>query len=371
MIEFRKIRNIIIGQIDNMRILVELAIISFLSSKTYHSSFIYNYSRGLYLARNAGFKPREAYETGLFNPTLSNEKFPEFVSKLEMSKIQARFNPGSWFWTTESKDVFYRICMSAGIPVPDIYALYYRRSFGWINDNRFITSKQEWCNFIDNELPDTFVVKPARGVYAHGMLILRRNQHCFVDACNNQMSSEDLFRSMEKNEKYDSYIIQERINNHPDIYSLNQNNYLQSLRVISFIDSANNFRILYAALKLITGKGFADNFAKGTAGNLKCKIDSATGRLSETIGPALDRPGLSYYEQHPVTGIKFCNFDIPYWNKVCNTVRHAAYVFLPIRLIGWDVAISPLGPIIIEANIRWDPPNQHLNMNEIIESLDL
>ena len=54
-------------------------------------------------------------------------------------------------------------------------------------------------------------------------------------------------------------------------------------------------------------------------------------------------------------------FQLPLWNETLNLVKQAALCFLPIRTIGWDIAISPRGPVIMEANMWWNPPNLYGN----------
>ena len=39
----------------------------------------------------------------------------------------------------------------------------------------------------------------------------------------------------------------------------------------------------------------------------------------------------------------------------CSVNERAARAFAPLRTIGWDVAITPDGPSLIEGNVTWDP----------------
>lgn len=41
------------------------------------------------------------------------------------------------------------------------------------------------------------------------------------------------------------------------------------------------------------------------------------------------------------------------WEEAFALVRGAAPHFLPLRTLGWDIAITPDGPMIIEANAHW------------------
>ena len=50
-------------------------------------------------------------------------------------------------------------------------------------------------------------------------------------------------------------------------------------------------------------------------------------------------------------------FRLPLWEEAKSLVARAATLFLPMRCIGWDVALTPSGPALIEANMWWDPSN--------------
>jgi len=50
-------------------------------------------------------------------------------------------------------------------------------------------------------------------------------------------------------------------------------------------------------------------------------------------------------------------------------VEATAVKFWPLRTIGWDVALTPNGPRIVEGNVWWDPPNQHDCMGRLVEAL--
>lgn len=55
------------------------------------------------------------------------------------------------------------------------------------------------------------------------------------------------------------------------------------------------------------------------------------------------------FYRHPETGIVFDGFQIPYFNEVKNIIIKASALF-DLPLLGWDVAITPNGPVIIEVN---------------------
>lgn len=56
------------------------------------------------------------------------------------------------------------------------------------------------------------------------------------------------------------------------------------------------------------------------------------------------------YKEHPLTKFKFEKVKIPYIAEAIKMVKKAALIVPEIRYIGWDVAITPEGPVIIEGN---------------------
>ena len=85
-----------------------------------------------------------------------------------------------------------------------------------------------------------------------------------------------------------------------------------------------------------------DNFHQGGMGVL---IDMDRGCL---VGNGFDKK----VNESPtsVTGVVFDGYPIPYWDEVKEMVCEAALVNQGVNLIGWDVALSVDGPLIIEAN---------------------
>ena len=53
---------------------------------------------------------------------------------------------------------------------------------------------------------------------------------------------------------------------------------------------------------------------------------------------------------HPDTGVPFRSIHVPFWNEVEALVKEAALRMEESVFIGWDIAISDRGPVIIEGN---------------------
>jgi glutathione synthase/RimK-type ligase-like ATP-grasp enzyme len=78
------------------------------------------------------------------------------------------------------------------------------------------------------------------------------------------------------------------------------------------------------------------------------EIDLKTGKL---VRPALDKD-LNEFTHHPKTNVKIEGFQIPFFKEVKEMVKEAALESDKILVVGWDVAITDEGPLIIEGNRR-------------------
>lgn len=55
---------------------------------------------------------------------------------------------------------------------------------------------------------------------------------------------------------------------------------------------------------------------------------------------------------HPDTGVALTGFKVPEWEKACELVRHLATKVGGLRYIGWDLAHTDNGWILVEANTQ-------------------
>jgi len=125
---------------------------------------------------------------------------------------------------------------------------------------------------------------------------------------------------------------------------------LGTIRAVTRYDG-RQARVLAACLRIPVGKNDADNFKHGASGNLVAGIDLASGRLLRTYG-STDRnwPRIVEVDRHPDTGGVFAGFQVPRWRELLDVVERAQLAFAGLTTVGWDVAITDDGPVLIEGN---------------------
>jgi hypothetical protein len=247
---------------------------------------------------------------------------------------------------TEDKSVFYAFCAKIGVPTPKLLALFFKDSSGLHWEGKPLFGEDRWADFFENDCPDEFVIKPSKGVYGDGIIFVEKGKAGF--------SGKKLFKELATNSRYDSFVVQECLSNHPDIMEINSKKGLQTLRIITFIDKSLEVHVIHAYLKLIVGEARIDNHKSGETGNLFCQIDINKGTLGVPL--LITDNGPLEFPKHPETNKDINGLILPQWKETLAFTKKVAPHFLPMRSIGWDVAISEEGIRIIEGNARWDPP---------------
>lgn len=101
--------------------------------------------------------------------------------------------------------------------------------------------------------------------------------------------------------------------------------------------------IAYITVKMGRGSGVCDNSGQG---GILCRVDPQSGKI---VSPATD-DYFNVYEKHPDTGIVLQGYQLPMVDRAVAMAKEAALVFPQVGHVGWDMAITPTGPAIIEGN---------------------
>lgn len=136
--------------------------------------------------------------------------------------------------------------------------------------------------------------------------------------------------------------IEDVIENHPDIakiYPFSAN----TIRIITLIDSKGEPHAIFAVFKMGINGRVVDNYG------LHGPVDLETG---EFLFPAHsgDTKAGRHYTEHPYSHTPLIGMKVPYVKEAVEFAKKAALVVPQMRYIGWDIAITPDGPAIIEGN---------------------
>ena len=105
-------------------------------------------------------------------------------------------------------------------------------------------------------------------------------------------------------------------------------------------------KVLRGCWKIPVGENVADNYWR--SGNLLAGLDLASGKVRRVVsGSGLD---LAQWRVHPDSAVDLVGFEHPEWAGMVALALDGARLMRHVPLIGWDLACSEKGPVIVEMN---------------------
>lgn len=176
---------------------------------------------------------------------------------------------------------------------------------------------------------EAIVVKPDNGTGGKGVEKL---------ALKNFKNAEELYQKLREDKVG---VVEEALVQHPQLDALNPYS-INTLRIVTIRNDTGG-HILYAHLRIGNGGRPVDNLHSG---GMFAPIDLDTGRIQY---PAYDKERKTY-EKHPMTGVTIKGLEIPLWEQAKELCLRASEIVPGMRYVGWDVAITPRRPVLVEGN---------------------
>lgn len=241
---------------------------------------------------------------------LNKEQRKTYLTRGKNNQIIKKFNDKSKFHLIDNKDEFYKG-----------YKDFIKRDWILLNGKNF----DEFEKFLETN--KTAIVKPVDGEGGKGVERIE---------CENLDENQKLYETLVNNRQN---IVEQCITQHKDLNELYSGS-VNSLRMFTFYKEGKAY-FLQAILKIGNG-GVVDNFSSG---GMYAYVDEKGYVYTE----AIDRED-NIFAEHPISKHKIVGFKVPMFNDAVELVKEAAKVVPEVRYVGWDVAISENGPMIIEGN---------------------
>lgn len=138
------------------------------------------------------------------------------------------------------------------------------------------------------------------------------------------------------------FLAEEAIVQHEEMNKLCRRS-VNTIRIVTLLSDKGNANFVYALIRVGSGKNDVDNVTSGGMYTLLSRSGGIT-------HPLFCDKTVSYYTTHPNTGAEFIGFKVPYFAEALELCKKAALVEKRMRYVGWDVAITPTGPVLVEGN---------------------
>tara|TARA_R100000005_G_scaffold87841_1_gene57290 strand:+ start:20139 stop:20705 length:567 start_codon:yes stop_codon:yes gene_type:complete len=167
------------------------------------------------------------------------------------------------------------------------------------------------------------------------------------------MGEDDAHAFLLAQSQTDTLVVQDWIEPHPDLMKISLSRGAQSVRVVTFLEENGQVHILLSKFKFICNNNLTDNFLHGESGNLIADVDTKTGKITAAWTKHPGEIGLREIDTHPDSQ-ESLHISLPYWHKVVEIAVTGAKIFPKLRCLAWDIAFSPTGPVVLEANVNWE-----------------
>lgn len=130
---------------------------------------------------------------------------------------------------------------------------------------------------------------------------------------------------------------------------------LNTIRVVTARDPATREPfVLGAAHRFGTARSApTDNRKKG---GLVSSVDGASGAISAAVGLSGSNERV-VHERHPETGARIEGVVVPGWPAIEAAALTLARSVPGLVFVGWDLAVTPDGPVVVEGNAALPNPN--------------
>lgn len=195
----------------------------------------------------------------------------------------------------------------------------------WINPQ--VVTFEEFDDFMRGN--SEVIIKPLDGWEGVGVRAWKMGDSNGVRQLFNQLHTKSL-------------LVEQKIAQHEDMEFNNKS--VNTIRVYTACGkNSKKAQVFKATLRIGVGESIVDNSHNG---GCAYEIDLETGIVCSRGWGQRYRDNII----HPLSNRAVMGFKIPFWQEVINMCSFAAELIPAVQFIGWDVAITQDGPLLIEGN---------------------
>jgi hypothetical protein len=296
--------------------------------------------------RYYGFIPYQYLKHALYLESFTGNIF-DYIPPELIHRLQHTLNPQSHVANVTDKEKFARLMKKGGLPV--VASIFTVKPGPLFQDTKgHDVSFQDFkYQLKDFKTTNVFIIKPTCGYQGRGVIKTTiQNSDLYVD--ENKIDEPALNDLLFRKTGFEGYLVQPLIKQHEMLNRINPSS-VNTIRIDTLVTHGNVVNN-GAVLRVGNGKTLTDNWAMG---GLIVPIDLESGTLGR-VGKTKSKYGRQSFETHPMTGFRFFGNQLPFWAELQELVYNSALCLLPLKVLGWDIVITPTGPLLLEANEDYD-----------------
>lgn len=281
----------------------------------------------------------------------SREFKDDFLGGREQGVYLELLNPFKYYILARNKFLAHLVLEQANIPTPELYC-YYSPENGMAVDEKTGFDVLSVKRILERKHVTECVVKATEGSHGDNVFAVNRIKYEDEDALFDL--SDGTQKLLSSLLGHSPLLFEQKVRQTQQLSCFNPSS-VNTIRFMTTLMPTGEAKVIATFIKIGRSGAFVDN--AGGGGNVDAGINVATGEIYGAIefnGFRKTRP----IDCHPDTKSQLNGVLIEHWNEICTQLCYYQQQVPFLKAIGWDVAITDDGPVIIEINDFWDTTGQ-------------
>jgi len=279
-----------------------------------------------------------------------NQRLREtFLSKINKTKFLSIINPRNYYIIARNKYLSHLFFNSTTIQRSELY-LYYNPI---VSPTGIICTNEEEVSLkIKNLGIKEFVIKTTESSHGEGVIVIKNVREEGNKLILSRIDGKEIILTEILNRE--PLIFEKLIEQTEQFKSFNPTS-INTVRFMTNLHPDGEVTIIGTFIKIGRLGAWVDN--AGSGGNICANVDVNTGEISNVIEFNGWR-NIKKITHHTDNNVLLEGVKIENWELLCKQVKSFQKQMPFLKAIGWDVAITNEGAVIIEMNDFWDETGQ-------------
>ena len=284
-----------------------------------------------------------------YEQALKDESFSKtFLTFREACIYWKVLNPSRYAVLAKDKYMSHLLLEKANILTPELYA-YYHPEMG---NSDYESLRRD----LESKKVTSCVIKPAvDGAHGAGVFVCKKIEFTPEDCILVKSNGEQLsLREFCKQNTHTSWLFESIVRQSEQIGRINQSS-VNTVRFMTALYPDKSVKVFATFMKI--GRAGSDVDNAGGGGNVDCAVNTENGECYNAL-QFNSYADVRKVDNHPDSDERINGIRIKNWEEIKKRLCDYQARIPQLKAIGWDVALTENGPVIIEINNYWDTTGQ-------------
>lgn len=261
-------------------------------------------------------------------------------------------NPIKYYSLARNKFLAHKILEGTGVRKSELLC-YYQPEGRYISSDGFACSLESLLSILKSKNVQSCVIKATESSHGDKVWVIKRIDYQEDDAILVRYDGIELLLSSFLGQE--ALIFESIVSQTTQFATFNESS-VNTVRFMTTLWPDGSAKAIAAFIKIGRAGKCVDN--AGVGGNVDACVDMETGEIKY----AIQYDGwhnIKRIDSHPDSGRVINGVVIDNWQAIKKEVESFQQAFPFCKAVGWDIAITEQGPVVIEVNDFWDRTGQY------------